>query len=182
MREIKLNNYLLIIFFGTICSMLIGYLFTGLFIFRIKHVAFQFTIYGFIGSVLYSILKYRNFRDFAYILILYVAFDLIVFGVSSPLMVFVRILYALSLGVAILIYVKYVEDNAPNAVIRNLVSISGLLSISFLIAIQILRIIPVYKFDVSVMEGQTCFGLFIGFGLGSGFQLYYQFRDKFLKA
>ncbi len=163
---------------GALTCIIIGFLFLGTRVFHPHDPAFQFTVYGISGSLLYAVLQFRNIRDFIFVWIFLVALDLILFRVSSFPIIVIRILYIFMIALAIYIYHLFANLTIKKSFVLKPVFLAGLLAILFL-AIMLVMSIFLNKPEIrslpemrALIEGQTFFGLLIGFGLGIGFELF----------
>lgn len=159
---------------GALACIIVGFLFLGGRIFHTYHPAFQFTVYGISGSLLYALLQFRNIRDFIFVLIFWVVLDLILFRITSFPIIVVRILYILMVGLAIYIYHLFANLTIKKSFILKPVFLAGLLPILFLpiqLLVSIFKNNPESEIRVEI-DYQTIFGLLIGFGLGIGFELF----------
>jgi len=156
---------------GTLLCIIIGLLFLGIRIFHPRDPAFQFTIYGLSGSLLYAILQLRNFRNFIYACIFLVVFILVLFRVTSIPIIVSRFLYIAAVAFSVYIYHISTGTSLKDLFLVKPVFLAGLFAIQFLILMLVTGLFirePDIRF---VIEGQTFFGLLIGFGMGLGFEL-----------
>lgn len=174
----KWKSIILISLSGMIICMVIGFIAAGTNTVIPGRLAFQFTFYGLFGSLLYAILKNATTRDFIFVSILFIVFDVIVLGGGNVSKFIVHGVNGILIAGAIFLYVKILEQDSDRFFSSNMFSISGITAFAFLFAVLVLSVFPKYKFEYSFLEGQTFFGLLIGFGLGVGFQVYSKFLSK----
>lgn len=113
MKSSKISDLILLTVFGFIGSVLIGFLFYNNQIFISNRSEFQFVIYGFFGSLFFSLLKYRSRKDQILGSVIMLLFILvIIIGKSVSMALIIRdVLYMGSLFFAIKLYFKFIRRN-----------------------------------------------------------------------
>lgn len=171
----KLKNLLMLSMSGIIVCIIIGFILAGLNAITPGKFAFQFTLYGIFGSLLYSVLKFTTKRDFLFVTILFILFDTILLGGGTLSKAIIHGIYAILFAGAIWIHVTITPNENKSFDLSNIFSLAGIVAVSFILIVLILNIFPNYQFEYSFLEGQTFIGLLIGLGLGIGFRIYYRY-------
>ncbi len=164
------KNLILLIICGTLTTLLIGFLFTGLRIFQHDQPPFQFFTYGLLGSVIYAMLLLRTKKDFAAAFIFLVFLDIVVLRIVSIPLLILRILSALVLAISVFSYWRFLRSQPPFW-LRPLL-LAGLFAC---VTLGLLLLVSVFYWQPDIrllIEAQTFFALLIGFGLGIGFEVF----------
>ena len=183
-ETIKLNqkNILLEMILYTIsgvflCS-LTGFMLLGSRIFVYKDPAFQFVAFGIYGSITFAFIKFRTLRDVIFVSIIIILLDLFIFQIRTPMTIFVRILYFTLLILSIFYYHNISKKFMSNLKLGKFIFLGGLYALCFGLMLLILSLIFKDSPAKSLIESQITFSLFIGSGLGLGFELYEILRSK----
>jgi hypothetical protein len=178
MKTKKWKEFILLTLCGMIVCMIIGIIPAGMRAILPGNFAFQFTLYGFFGALLYAVLKFATTRDFIFIMILFILFDVMLLGKGLFAKLIIHGFYAVYLAGAIFVYVKLLEQQDNKYFLANIFSLAGISAVAFMLIVLTLCLFPHYKFEFSFLESQTFIGLLIGLGLGIGFWLYHKFLAK----
>ena len=171
----KWKNFTLLTLSGLIVCVIIGFITAGTNAFLPGKFAFQFTLYGLFGSLFYAVLKFSTTRDFIFITILLILFDIILLGGGTISKTIIHGLYAVLYAGAIYIFIHYIQQDKTVFNLSHVFSLSGIVATAFLLIVLLLSVFPNYPFKYSFLESQTFIGLLIGLGLGIGFKIYYKF-------
>jgi len=178
MKPGKLYQIILMTFFGTLGSVLIGFIFFNTSIFITTRPSFQFVAGGFIGALFFSLLEYKSLREQIFGMIIMLILHLIIFtGKYFSFAYIIRdVLYLGGLFLSIKIYYRFVKNNPKvKFYLRSFVLalIYGLLNTVFGFIIYFINTkwnLPTLDFIYMVLK----FGTLIGFGIGIGTDFYFQ--------
>lgn len=183
MKPGKIYQIILMTFFGTLGSILFGFIFLNTSIFITTRPGFQFVAGGFIGALFFSLLEYKSLRMQIFGMIIILILHLIIFtGKYFSFAYIIRdVLYLGGLFLSIKIYYQFIKNN-PKVFfyLRSFVLalIYGLLNMVFGCLIYFINTkwnLPTLDFVYMVLK----FGTLIGFGIGIGTDFYFQ-NNKYL--
>ncbi|MEJ2506538.1 MAG: hypothetical protein P8Y81_09805, partial [Ignavibacteriaceae bacterium] len=178
MKRRKIYQIILMTFFGTVGSVLIGFIFLNTSIFITTRPSFQFVAGGFIGALYFSLLEYKSLREQIFGMIIILILHLIIFtGKHFSITYVIRdVLYLGGLFLSIKIYYQFIKNNPKvRFYLRSFVLalIYGLLNTVFGFLIYFINTkwhLPTLDFIYIALK----FGTLIGFGIGIGTDFYFQ--------
>ena len=178
MKRRKIYQIILMTFFGTVGSVLIGFIFLNTSIFITTRPSFQFVAGGFIGALYFSLLEYKSLREQIFGMIIILILHLIIFtGKHFSITYVIRdVLYLGGLFLSIKIYYQFIKNNPKvRFYLRSFVLalIYGLLNTVFGFLIYFINTkwhLPTLDFIYMALK----FGTLIGLGIGIGSDFYFQ--------
>jgi len=173
MRKQLLDSRIIIftILCGSLCTIILGFIFFQFRIFNIHDPLFQFLAYGIVGSVAFALFLQRRYRDAVFALILLFVLNVIVAGIYRFTLLVTHSFFFLAMVFSILFFERHFYGKMANIEIARPIVLAGIITIAFLLVSPILRLL----FYSS--EGQFHFfsnmpvGFLIGLGLGIGFEV-----------
>jgi hypothetical protein len=156
---------------GFIFTILIGFLLKQKTIFTNTDPGFSFVVWGLMGAVLFSILKFWGFRNF-----IFAFFFLFVFYIlRSPMRhagpILAHLILSIFLAVSIFVYLRFFYPKLVKLAFGKFLILAVLLAFSMLLFILVIRVfieVPAFR---STLGGLTFYGFLIGTGLGLGFEI-----------
>jgi hypothetical protein len=183
MNSYKLYQIFLLTFFGTLGSILVGFIFFNTSIFIPTRTNFQFVIFGLIGSLFFSIMEYGNIKEQLYLILFIVILHLVIFtGKSLTVAYIIRdVLYLGSLFVSVKLYSLFLKNYKIKFYLRSfaLVLFYGLINIigsSIVFLINAKAGFP----PIDFIYARARDAALIGFGIGLGIDFYLQNKNKIL--
>ena len=184
MKAGKFYLIILLTCFGTLGSILIGFIFFNSYIFFITKPSFQFITGGFIGALFFSLLEYKSLREQIFAMIIILILHLIIFtGRLFSITYLIRdVLFLAGLFLSIRLYFSFIKSNPKvKLYLRSFVLalIYGLLNAVFGWLIFFINSgwnLPPWDFIYMFLK----FGALVGFGLGIGIDFYFQNKKHFL--
>jgi hypothetical protein len=186
MKSSQISDVILLTLFGFAGSILVGFIFYNNQIFMPTNSVFQFVVYGFFGSLFFSLLKYRTRRDQIFGIVIMFLFNFVIIGKSFSLAWVIRdVLYIGSLFIAIRIYFRFISRNYKLPYYLRSFALAlfySLITILFGIIVFLLNAkfeFPPINFLFAI--GKTA--MLIGVGIGIGLDFYLQNNshiEKFL--
>ena len=184
MKEGKFYQITLLTCFGTLGSILIGFIFLNNYIFYITKPSFQFITGGFIGALFFSLLEYKSIKVQILAMILILILHLVIFtGRFFSITYMIRdIFYLAGLFLSIKLYFSFIKSNPKvKLYLRSFVLalIYGLLNAAFGWLIFFINSgwnFPPLNFIYMFLK----FGALIGFGVGIGTDFYFQNKKYFI--
>ena len=187
MKSTQISDVILLTLFGFAGSILVGFLLYNNQIFMFNNRLFQFVIYGFFGSLFFSLLKYRPRKDQIFgIAIMFLFNVVVIIGKSISFAWVIRdVLYMGSLFIAIKLYFQFIRRNFKLPYYLRSFALAlfySLLTILFGIVLFIINAkfeFPPINFLFAI--GKTA--MLIGVGIGIGIDFYLQNKthvEKFL--
>ncbi|MBN2425528.1 MAG: hypothetical protein JXR46_03180 [Calditrichaceae bacterium] len=165
------NSMIFSLITGTLCSVILGYLFAGKKILVPYNPDFQLLLYGLIGSLLLAILKFRSIKDFLIISIVIFIMELLTYRFSSVGIVSGRVVYMLGMAAALYLFYIYFENSLSGIVIGKFIVLAGLLAlIQSVVSLLAWPVLGVHDFREYLLH-QSFIGLLLGTGIGLGFEL-----------
>jgi hypothetical protein len=159
------------ILLGTLCSVILGYIFAGSKIFVTYNPEFQFILYGVIGSLLLAILKFRSLKDFILVSVIIFVLELLTYRFSSVGVASGRLIFMIGVAGVIYIYHTYFEKHISGMIFGKFVILAGLMAtMEIVITILAAALIYVPSFKIYLLT-QSFIGLLFGAGIGLGFEL-----------
>lgn len=159
------------VFAGSLCTIILGFIFFQFRIFNVHHPLFQFVAYGIVGSVAFALFLQRSYRDAVFALILLFVLIVIVAGIYRFTLLVTHSFFFLAMVFSILFFERHFYGKMVNIKIARPIVLAGIVAVTFVLASTILRLL----FYPS--EGQFHFfsnmpiGFLIGLGLGIGFEV-----------
>lgn len=185
MKSSKISDVILLTFFGFIGSVLIGFLFYNNQIFISNRTAFQFIVYGFFGSLFFSLLKYRSRKDQTFgIVIMFLINLVIIIGKSVSMTIIIRdVLYMGSLFFAIKLYFQFIRRNFRLPYYLRSFALALFYSlITILFGILVFLINAKFEFPpISFLFAIGKTAILVGLGIGIGLDLYLQNQRFIIK-
>lgn len=170
-ESLILKQSMIISFFGMIGCMLIGYLFLGSRIFIPRDPAFQFIVYGFIGSVMFSILRFSSLRSFLFVSVLFYLIEVTIIKFGKVDIFFARFLFFWGVVGSIFIFYKFFYLNLKVLKIGKFIILGGILALANMLIVSIGGQFVSVDNLKAIIEGQAFFGLLIGSGIGLGIEI-----------
>ena len=163
-----LNSMVVRMVSGIICCLMLGFIFFGFRVFTIGHAPFQFTAYGLVGSISFSLFAFRRYRDALFVLLLLFALNIALVGTAY---LFTHLLSFGSVVAVTYIFSRYYFFELGNLKLARPLILAGLLSILYLLITAFLGMF--YETDIVrvAVFGNMPYGFLVGLGLGLGFEL-----------
>jgi hypothetical protein len=163
---------ILIIFLGTLFTILFGYLLKFLSIFNPADPGFQFVIYGLCGSFLLAVIHTSNTKNFIYGILALLLITVVLFRIKSFSIIMIRLLFWIALSFAIFLYHRCYYKDLNKLAFGKFIPLSALMFIaSFAVAVIFGFYIKSPDFK-ELLFGQASYGFIIGTGIGLGLELY----------
>ncbi|MFZ1082428.1 MAG: hypothetical protein WAO19_10940 [Candidatus Kryptoniota bacterium] len=185
----KIQQFLMSSLIPILCSVLVGFVFFPKDIFIPHMAAFQFVVTGIVASLFYNMMIFVESRR-AYIGLLFLfMLQLALDGTLRPIIILRDIIYIGGIGIAIIIYVRYIKQNGRSRYFFSAVTLAGLYPLVYIVASEIqLLLVKTFSTDPRVLaetEGPyllapgTLLTVLIGFSVGVGITLSERFFGTF---
>ena len=173
--KINFRTFTSILLFGTLFPIIIGVAFYGMRIFNIDNALFQFVSFGFIGSLIFSILKTQKyFNSLIALLLLFVG----LYFLTGAHFFLSHIFYDAALTISVFIYALLIFDHLETARYLRPLILATILSIFFVSNTFILSAIFTEAITSALIFKNMLIGLLIGAGIGIGIEVGYLLADK----
>jgi len=160
------------------CSVVAGMLFYGTDVFNTHHSAFQFLWNAVVASLFYHLLAFTRFRDAILGWILLVFLTLLTTHSTDPTWMLRDILYMASIGVTVLLYIRYFRQGEHLGFLYPAATFAGLYAMVYLIAGSMQHSLmslfgnATHALSFTLFASSIVFwGSLIGFAVGVGFAL-----------
>jgi hypothetical protein len=184
MKSSQISDVILLTLFGLAGSILVGFIFYNNQIFISNKSVFQFVVYGFFGSLFFSLLKYRPRKDQIFGIVIMFLVNFVIIGKSFSLAWVIRdVLYMGSLFIAIIIYFRFIRRNFNLPYYVRSFALALFYSV-LTILFGILLFIINAKFEFPPINFLFAIGktsMLIGFGIGLGLDFYLQNKSHIVK-
>jgi hypothetical protein len=184
MKSSQISDVILLTIFGFAGSILVGFIFYNNQIFMSNNSVFQFVVYGFFGSLFFSLLKHRSRKDQIFGIVIMFLFNFVIIGKSFSLAWVIRdVLYMGSLFIAIKIYFRFTSLNYKIPYYLRSFALAffySLITILFGILVFIINA----KFEFPPINFLFAIGktsILIGVGIGIGLDFYLQNKSHIVK-
>ncbi|MBN2091775.1 hypothetical protein JW964_19325 [candidate division KSB1 bacterium] len=160
-----------IILLGPLFTIFIGFIFKGTSIFTSTDPGFQFVVYGIAGSLLLAIIHLSTIRNFVFGILFILMAEILIFKIANIPIALIRLLYLLSLSIAIYIYYRYYHKTMQKLVFGKFIPLAALVFIANLLLATVVVILKRIPNPHELAVGQAFYGFLIGTGIGIGFEL-----------
>jgi len=182
MKSEKILQITLLTLFGTLGSILVGFIFFSTSIFIPDRSAFQFIMAGFYGSLFFSLLEYKSVREQIFGIIFILILQLVVFTGRHLSVTYIMrdIFYLGSLFLSIKLYHLFLKRNPK---IKFYLRSFALALFYGLLSAVLIGIVFLINFDSSFPPIEFIYvvarnAVLIGFGIGLGIDFYLQNRNQ----
>ena len=185
MKSINTYQILLMTFFGTLGSIIIGFIFFDTIIFNYRTTGFQFIMSGVYGSLFFSLLEYKSLREQFFGIIFILILHLLIFtGKHLTINYVIRdIIYLGGLFLSITLYHQYISRNTHlKLYLRSLalVVFYGIINTLFISILQMIKTnagFPPIGFIFNIGR----ISVMVALGIGLGIDFYIQNSKQILK-
>ena len=170
-----IKNFLVLAIFGLLGSLMMGFIFFRQNIFDPYSAAFQFVVYGFAGSIIFTALKLRSIRDSILFTAGLFLLNLVIFKTTSYYFILRDICFFSSLWLGIYIYVFRFKPRAKlirkfrafglGVILALTMAFAGIILLLINMLIQHRSFSHFFSFILLFLK----YGMLIGLGLGIGF-------------
>ena len=171
----KLQQFGLQCIIPILCSMVVGFIFSGVNVFDPHYGAFQFVWSGVVASVFYYLLASVSLRDALLGFLLLFLLTFITTGSSQPAFIMRDILYIAGIGASVFVYFKYFRQALGLAYAYPPFMLAGIYAIFNIITLEfnswIIRNFVIENAGggfVGLASTGAHFGALIGFAVGGG--------------
>ena len=179
--ELKHKQALYCFLFGFLACIFTGIFFYGFEVFDFTKASAQFVIYGFFGSVFYTVFKFKLVKSNWLVLPVLILINIIIVGRSFSLTSILRdTFFVSSLCGSIYIYIKFINSKIKlprfiRAIVLGLINwFTGLTALVLLIYIFNSDSLEIT--NALIVNGST--STLIGLGLALGFDLHLKYESK----
>jgi len=164
----QLKKMISFMVFGSIASVLTGFIFFGRAVFFLKSPYFQFVSYGVVGSVSFALFNFKRYRDSVFVSILL----FLIFYFSSHSHHFItHFFYFLGAVFSVFIFSNWIYEKLKRMKYVRPLILAGIFSIFFVAGALILTVVY-YSGTAKILSFRNMpVGFLIGLGLGMGFEL-----------
>jgi hypothetical protein len=178
MKEDKIYQILLMTLLGMLGSILIGFIFFNTSIFIFTNINSQFVNVGLYGSIFFSLLEYKNFREQLLGIVIILILQLAIFtGRYLTISYIIRdVTYLGSIFISIKLYHQFIKRNDKIKLYLRSFALVLFLGLTYTASIIIVFLINAKAgfppFDLIYVIARN--GILIGLGIGLGLDFYLQ--------
>lgn len=157
----------MLIGFGMLGCMIMGFCLYGATIFNIRYASFQFVAYGVLGPVVFSLFILRKYYTAAVSVILLFVIDILLAGNKYLL---THVLHFAGFVLAMYIFAGYYYDKMKMTILGRPLVLAGIVSLMHLFVRIVLNIVYYSEIGKFYQWKYVPIGFFVGLGLGLGFE------------